>query len=83
MTKPRQILNDLLKTTPRSASVHALLGDVQWEQNKTAEAVASFRRAVELAPNSELASLGLFHTLMESGDKQQAIAEMERFMSAG
>lgn len=28
-----------------------------------------------------MASLGLFHTLLESGDKQRALAEMDRFLS--
>ena len=44
-------------------------------------AVHSFEKAVKLAPNSELASLGLFHTLLETGDKKGAIREMNRFCS--
>jgi len=74
-----RILEDLRKTNPRSASVHGLLGYAQWEQGDLASAVHSFKNAVELSPQSELASLGLFHTLLESGDKQGAIREMNRF----
>lgn len=74
-----QILGDLRKTNPQSASVHALLGDALWEQGDLPKAVRSFKKAVKLSPESELASLGLFHTLMESGDKQGAIRELNRF----
>ena len=75
-----QILERLLKMNPNSASVHALLGDSLWDLGRLAEAIDSFQRAVELAPASEMPSLGLFHTLLESGDKQRAVAEMDRFL---
>ncbi len=64
-----------------SASVHALLADVFWEKGDLEKAVLSFRRAVELSPTSEMASLGLFHTLWESKDKPGAVSEMHRFLS--
>src|SRR5438132_1638127 len=76
-----QILERLLTMNPNSASVHALLGDSLWDLGRLPEAIDSFQRAVELAPTSEMASLGLFHTLLESGAKQRAIAEMDRFLS--
>jgi predicted Zn-dependent protease len=75
------ILEQLRAENPQSASVHALLGHALWEQNQLNLAVPSFRKAVELSPQSETASLGLFHTLMELGDTRSAIAEMNRFMS--
>ena len=74
------LLERLRETNPESASVHALLGDALWEQGKLAESIPAFRRAVVLSPKSEMASLGLFHTLMESGDKSSAVAEMRRFL---
>ena len=76
-----QLLEYLRGTNPQSASVYALLGHALWEQGKLPEAVSSFRRAVELSPKSELASLGLFHTSMESGDMRGADAEMNRFLA--
>src|ERR1700730_16530744 len=60
-----QLLERLRETNPESASVHALLADTLWEQNDLPRAVPSFRRAVELSPKSEMASLGSFHTWME------------------
>ena len=76
-----QILEQLRESYPQSASVHALLGEVLWQQHGAAQAIPAFQRAVELAPTSELASLGLFHTLLETGDKQRALQEMNRFLS--
>lgn len=74
-----QMFNDLLALNPASASVHALLADTLWDQGQLTQAIASFRKAVELAPKSEMASLGLFHTLLELSDREGAIAEMDRF----
>jgi predicted Zn-dependent protease len=76
-----QILEELRAAQPESASVHGLLGYALWQQKDLARTVDSFRNAVKLAPASELASLGLFHALMEMGDMKSAIQEMNR--SAG
>ena len=38
------------------------------------------KRAVELSPRSELASVGLFHSLWDLGKVNQAFAEMRRFL---
>ena len=76
-----QILDQLLRMNPISASAHAILADTLWDLGKLVEAITAFQMAVELAPESEMASLGLLHTLLESGDKMGAIAEMDRFLS--
>ena len=76
-----QTLELLLTMNPTSASVLALLGDTLWDLKRLPEAIDSFQRAVELAPASEMASLGLFHTILEFGDKQRALAEMDRFLT--
>jgi predicted Zn-dependent protease len=76
-----QILRQLRDIRPDSASVHAILGEILWGQRKLDEAITAFGRAVELSPMSELASLGLFHTLWESGQRQSAMKEMDRFLS--
>jgi len=79
--KALAIFQQLRKRRPKSASVHAILGDVYWRQNRLKEAVGSFRRATKLSPGSELASLGLYHTLRESGQNKEAQAEMARFLA--
>jgi len=78
-----RILRALAKVKPESASVQGLLGDVYWRLGRFKQAVQSFKRATELAPKSELASLGLFHILWESGKIERAKAEMKRYMAVG
>jgi predicted Zn-dependent protease len=81
LAEAEQQFKDLLVMNPASASVHAFLADTIWDQGQLTRAIASFRKAVELAPKSEMASLGPFHTLLESGDREGAMAEMDRFPS--
>src|SRR5437899_1823269 len=76
-----RILRALAKVKPESASVQGLLGDVYWRLGRLKQAVQSFKRATELSPKSELASLGLFHTLWESGKTESAKAEMKRYIA--
>ena len=78
-----RILRALVKVKPESASVQGLLGDVYWRLGRLKQAVQSFKRATELAPKSELASLGLFHILWESGKMERAKAEMKRYLAIG
>jgi predicted Zn-dependent protease len=79
--KAKEILVELTTTHSSSASVFGLLGDVYWKLDSLDDAIRSFTRACKLAPDSELASLGLFHTLWESGRRNLALNEMERFLS--
>jgi predicted Zn-dependent protease len=44
------------------------------------QAIDSFRRATNLAPEMEWASLGLFHCLWNHNKLEEAFAEMQRFM---
>jgi len=75
------ILRKLARIRPHSASVHGILADVQWRLGHLERAVQSFKRATKLSPKSELASLGLFHTLWESGQIDRAKAEMKRYLA--
>jgi predicted Zn-dependent protease len=77
----KELLLDLADENADSASVFGILGDVYWRLGSLPEAIQCFRRAVELSPTSELASLGLFHALWEAGQYRQAREEMKRFVS--
>ena len=79
--KAKEILLTLADENSKSASVFGILGDVYWHLGSLSDAIQSFSRATELSPRSELASLGLFHTLWDSGQTEQALNEMERFLS--
>lgn len=66
---------------PDYAPVRGVLAGVLFELNDFAQAVREFRAASRLSPRSELASLGLFHSLLNTGDRAAAVAEMKRFTS--
>jgi tetratricopeptide (TPR) repeat protein len=78
----KEILLALAEEYEDSAPVFGILGDVYWRLGLLNEAIPCFVRASELSPQSELASLGLFHCLWESGQTDLALDEMERFLSA-
>ena len=76
-----RILEPLARSHPRSAPVQGYLGGIYFDAGRIDEAVECFRRASTLSPRSELASLGLFHSLWAAGERNKALAEMRRFVS--
>ena len=60
----------------RCRLLHAWCG---LQQSRMNEALVLFADLAELFPESEKASLGLFHSLWALGHKQPALAEMERY----
>ena len=80
-SEAKEILLTLADENAKSASVFGILGDVYWHLNSLGDAIECFRRATELSPTSELASLGLFHTLWESEQTKPALNEMVRFLT--
>jgi predicted Zn-dependent protease len=77
----KECLARLVLERPDYAPVRGVLAGVLFELNEFAAAAAEFRGTTRLSPNSELASLGLFHSLLRIGDRASAIAEMKRFTS--
>jgi len=77
----RECLKRLALERPDYASVRGVLAGVLFELNEFEEAATEFRATSRLSPRSELASLGLFHSLLRIGDRAAAIAEMKRFTS--
>src|SRR5689334_17323389 len=73
------ILTELSQCDPTSPAILAVLGDVYWDMNRLSEAISAFRRALELAPGLEAASLGLFHCLWETNSRDEALEEAKRF----
>jgi predicted Zn-dependent protease len=74
-------LLELDRARPNDFSVLLIMGHVCWEHERLDEASLLFKRVTILAPKSELASLGLFHTLFELGKTDDAFEEMKRFIS--
>ena len=75
------ILRKLFKQHPRHPSITDAIGSIYREMGKLRKAKDFFQRTVELSPESELASRALFHTLFSLGHKEEAFAEMNRFLS--
>jgi tetratricopeptide (TPR) repeat protein len=75
------ILLELDRAKLNYGPVLGIMGHVCWELERLEEASQLFKRVTVLAPKSELASLGLFHTLFELGKTDDAFEEMKRFIS--
>jgi predicted Zn-dependent protease len=74
------ILEELARRYRKSAPVAGYLAGLYYEQGRFERAARWFKRATTLAPKSELASLGLFHSLWKLRDGEKAISEMRRFL---
>lgn len=74
------ILAKLAETHP-IAAVFGVMGDIHRQAGDIHNAIACFKQAVSLSPRSELASLNLFHSLLENRSVDDAITEMKRYLS--
>ena len=74
-----EIVQPLLKITPRKASFAAIIGTLYFESELWPQAAHWFSAAARLNPDSERASLGLFHALWELDQRREALTEMARF----
>lgn len=74
------VLLGLAEDYPQIPAVHGMLGHIYRKLDRHREAAKSFEKATQLSPNSELASLGLFHSLKQLGDEDGALSEMKRFL---
>lgn len=54
-------------------------GRVLWKLQRFEEAVEAYRQAVSIKPDSEIGTLGLYHTLMDCGRFDEALEEGKRF----
>lgn len=75
-----QILADLVVAFPTATSVHGYLAWFLLQMGRYDEAIQHSLRAVDLAPNSERASLVYFHALWKAGQRIPALDEMRRFL---
>ena len=70
----------IIREFPACAPAHGLWGGILLDQlQRPADAVQHFQEAVRLAPRSQLASLGLFHSLWASDRLDEALEEIKRF----
>jgi predicted Zn-dependent protease len=75
-----RLFKDLLQDHPDSAAAHGYLAGIYFEKGDLTASAKHFRAASVLNPQSETASLGLFHSLWDGGWAREAVKEMRRFL---
>lgn len=73
-------IDALLAAHPDDPYFHEIKGQMLFENGRVTPAVASYRRAVKLAPESTLIVLGLAHALVESGGPKE-LAEAQQVLA--
>lgn len=76
-----QILERLDSEYPSRPFILGMLGAIYRSLGDHGRSLGYFQQAASLSPQSELASLGLFHSLWEAGRQEEALDEMRRFLS--
>jgi tetratricopeptide (TPR) repeat protein len=75
-----QILEQLDHRFPGQAIITGMLGSIYHSLGDWVNALRYYRRTVALSPKSELASLGLFHSLRHHERFEEAFDEARRFI---
>ena len=66
---------------PNVAPIQLLMGRAYFVRDQYELALEHFRKACELNPDGELASLGLYQCLLQGGQADEALEEMRRYTS--
>lgn len=75
-----RVLRDLLAEEPADLRTVLVLGGLLFVQDRYEESLPLFASVLASRPQNEPASLGLFHSLWHLGRREEAFAEMERFL---
>ena len=71
----------LARAHPQSGAIRGVLGKLFYESGDYRASAQWFRQTTRVTPTSELASLGLFHSLWNLNRHREALAEISRFLS--
>lgn len=66
----------------KSSMINGLIATSYYHAKEYGMSADYYKRTIELNPKSELASLGLFHSLWEMKNYSGAYREMDRFLSS-
>lgn len=77
LVSARREIEILLKTTHKDAGLWVIKGALHLQEKQLIPARASFSQALELAPRSRAATLGLAQVLLESGEGEAAKAKLD------
>jgi len=82
LKKAERLLRAVIRAEPKHVDAFNLLGVVFGRLGHNADAVASYDRALALAPNSTEAWYGRGMTLLATGRLQEAVASFDRVIAA-
>lgn len=85
LNKSRRLLLQIVErysNHPKMITVYAVLGGVVQDLGKYDESFKHFKNALNLNPDLELASLGVYLSYVHLEQYDDAIEEMDRFLSA-
>lgn len=71
---------DTYPTDKKTYGVHTILGGVYSDLREYNNALDNFKKATDLNPTSELASLGLYLTYIKLDRDEEAIEELKRYL---
>jgi predicted Zn-dependent protease len=77
----RTILERLAQEFPNYPAVLGTLASIHFHLCEYKKALPLFERTVARSPQSELASLGLAHCLLETNQRAEAVAELRRYLA--
>lgn len=83
LEKTAEILGILAAKNPGNGPLLAVYANALTDIGMHTKALYYFQQVVAKHPESELYSFGLFHCLLDLDRKEEALAEMNRFMSVG
>ncbi len=75
------ILKSLIGKYPYEPLLYGLIGSNYYLQENYKDSSLFFNKTISLSPSSEIASLGLYHSLIELCHTDLAFQEMDRFLS--
>ena len=76
-----KILKKLIKEFPGDKFPFVMLGGIYFDQlNDPKKGEHYFQKVIELEPNFELGSIGLFHALNNQNKGYEALTEMKRYL---
>ena len=75
------ILNNLLKSGIYKSAIYGVLGGIYYDLKEYENSERCYQNVISVKPKSELASLGLFHSLFNLGKYKEAFNEMDRYLN--
>lgn len=76
-----KMLHDLESQNSDLSSLYGLIASSYYQLCDYKMSTLYFEKTLKLNPSSELASVGLFHSLEKGGKLKKAFLEMERFLA--